>query len=622
VGVGEQATRIILRDGRKSPKEFLAKFKENKPFDGPLAKTIGMKWNKDHELGWEIVEVGGKRSKYYHFVIIDEKTGKKYMPYVEVEDEKGGKKRVYLDFRNMLFDPDFMRGKIIEIFLVYDHRDIDNSVKTRYDGQHAWFMLDEFTTSDLRMADIGRMMKKYYLGNPGEDCRFHFMELRARMLMETGRGLPLPSPVFSFDGLAFSFSLPASEAEGEVPAAVREEGIGAAESVMLLESKSWFDASAGRHVVQGSVSAMIAKMPVLSESLAVAEFPSAAKVRAQKLVVVREPRAQKSSVQMEIPSEMHAAGMVAPCEEILLETDRAEPKAENYSKGRDNGEVARNSGSSKTYATDEGEDGDSRGKSARKKSPFKPVPITALSSFKAAIFDLDGVIVDSEMVHPRTFERALEKYWVKITDRHWKREYTGIGSYAIFDDLVKKYGIRESARELAKRRNEIYLAEIKRNKLPVIEGFPEVHRLLAENGVKEAVASGGHANHVQESLRSAGIGNLPFVAIEHVRAGKPSPEIFLRAARRLRAKPSECIVFEDSLSGTEAAARAGMSCVALATTLPAGELRGKAALVVKNFRSKKLKKLLSALLAGRKKKGNAREKVAPKRRRSAGRRRN
>ena len=256
----------------------------------------------------------------------------------------------------------------------------------------------------------------------------------------------------------------------------------------------------------------------------------------------------------------------------------------------------------------------SEGGDSRKKAPHKPIPFSAISSFKAVIFDLDGVIVDSEMVHPRTFERALAKYGVKIKDSHWKRAYTGIGSYAIFEDLVKKYGIKEDARELVKKRNEIYLEEIKRNRLPVIEGFHEVHRLLVQSGVKEAVASGGHANHVEESLRSSGLKGVPFVAIEHVKRGKPAPEIFLRAAKRLRVKPSECIVFEDSLSGIEAAAAAGMPCVALSTTMQKKELRGRAALIVNNYRSKKLGKLLAALLAKREKGAQANGRGANKRR--------
>ena len=258
-------------------------------------------------------------------------------------------------------------------------------------------------------------------------------------------------------------------------------------------------------------------------------------------------------------------------------------------------------------------------KGARKKAHSKPVPFSALKNFKAVIFDLDGVIVDSEMVHPRTFEMALAKYGIRIDNAHWKRAYTGIGSYAIFDDIVKKYKLKEDARELVKKRNDIYMKEIRKNRLPMIAGFAEIHKLLLENGVKEAVASGGHINHVEESMRSAGLTNVPFVAIEQVKKGKPAPEIFLKAAKRIRVKPSECVVFEDSLSGIEAAARAGMPCVALSTTMKARELSGRAALVIRDYRSKKLKRLLAILLGKR----NNDAKKAPnrgrKKRRKSGR---
>jgi beta-phosphoglucomutase len=230
------------------------------------------------------------------------------------------------------------------------------------------------------------------------------------------------------------------------------------------------------------------------------------------------------------------------------------------------------------------------------KEKHSPVPFSALSSFKSVIFDLDGVIVDSEMVHPRTFESALAKYGVKISDHHWKRVYTGIGSYAIFDDLVKKHGIAEDALALVRKRNAIYLREIRKNKLPTIRGFPGFYKLLVNNNVEVVVASGGHANHVKESLRSAGMAHVPFVAIENVKRGKPSPEIFLLAAKRLGVKPSECIVFEDSLAGMEAASRAGMPCVALCTTMPARELKGRAGLIINDFRAARLKRLIALLL--------------------------
>ena len=491
-------------------------------------------------------------------------TGKKYMPYAE--DKEG--KRIYLDLRHILFTPELARSMAMEVFMVYDHRDMDNSLTSRYDGTHAWFKLDEFTSDDLRMGDLSRMMKKHYIGNMGEDCRFHFLQLRARMLSEAAGKPTAPSPVFSFDGKSFSFSFPESKMQWEA-FLTESEKHGAPEPMMMQENSPPPEAAA----CEGIVHALTAKMPVLAES----HF-QASKMDGQGEV-------QRNSYQSAI-AEISAAA-------TKHGSARMAQKKENHKAAEvQNGGPGRRAPSAKNR-------GNKQQDSSKRKKKSAQVPFSAISSFKAVIFDLDGVIVDSEMVHPRTFERALAKYGIRIDNAHWKRAYTGIGSYAIFDDLVKKHGIKEDARELVKKRNGIYMREIRKNRLPIIEGFAEVHRLLLENGIKEAVASGGHANHVKESMRSAGMENVPFVAIEQVKRGKPAPEIFLKAAKRIRVKPSECIVFEDSLSGIEAASRAGMPCVALSTTMKARELSGRAALVIRNYRSKKLKKLLAVLLEKR-----------------------
>jgi len=562
---------------------------------------------KNHELGKQVDIVEGQRSSYYHFAFVDRRTGKRYLPYTE----KDGK-RVYLDLRHVLATKEFAQNMAVEVFLVFDHREPEGTLTTRYDGLHAAFQLDEFTSADLRMADIGRMMRKYYLGSMGEECRFHYLQWRT-FADSAGKKPAIPSPVFSFDGFAFSFSLPASAARDEAPVAVPERIFGAPEPEMVLESQSWFDAVNGERVVQQSVPAILAQMPVLAESLAIEEH----KTTEMKAIIETAPSTIKLPARLENGYAAKLKKEEPAATGNALEAKHGEQRnndccrGSKFNRNEDFGrgkKIGKNSPESRLD-----ESSDSSGRGSRKKAPTKPVPFSALSSFKAVIFDLDGVIVDSEMVHPRTFERALDKYGVKIDNAHWKRVYTGIGSYAIFEDLVKKYKIKEDARELVKKRNDIYMKEIRKNKLPVTEGFAEVHKLLAQSGVKEIVASGGHINHVEESLRSSGLKNMPFVAIEQVRRGKPAPEIFLRAAKRLRVKPSECIVFEDALSGVEAAAAAGMPCVALSTTMPEKELRGKATLIVRNFKSKKLKRLLAILLARRgkasgRKKGGAKAK--------------
>lgn len=230
---------------------------------------------------------------------------------------------------------------------------------------------------------------------------------------------------------------------------------------------------------------------------------------------------------------------------------------------------------------------------------LKPIPISSLKSFKAAIFDLDGVIVDSEKAHLASFNKCLSPLGVKIDAKTWRRNYTGIGSFAIVKDVFRRNGIKENVSFWVKKRAVIYSDYIQKNGLPQIQGFAAVYKYLAENGVKVAVASGGHGAHIAKSLKLVGVPKVRYVGLESVKRRKPAPDLFLLAAKRLKVKPSRCIVFEDSLAGIEAAANARMPCIALSTTMPAKSLKGKAALIVKNFESSALKKLFSKLVRKR-----------------------
>ena len=234
------------------------------------------------------------------------------------------------------------------------------------------------------------------------------------------------------------------------------------------------------------------------------------------------------------------------------------------------------------------------------KKPSKPVPLSALKHFRAAIFDLDGVMVDSEKAHLAAFRQAFAKFGIGISLSYWKRNYTGIGSRAIVEDLFRKNGIRESVPQMVAARAEIYQKHVEKNGLPAIPGALKAIELIRTGGAKAMVASGGHRSHIDASLKSIGVQGMQSVGHEDVKNHKPAPDAFLMAAEKVGAKPSECIVFEDSLAGIQAAASAGMVCIALSTTLPASQLRGKAAMAVRDFNSPRLGKLLSRLLAKKK----------------------
>lgn len=228
-----------------------------------------------------------------------------------------------------------------------------------------------------------------------------------------------------------------------------------------------------------------------------------------------------------------------------------------------------------------------------------PVPFSSLKNFKAAIFDLDGVSVDSEKAHLKSFNETLAPLGVRISEGYWRRNYTGTGSYSIMEDVFRRNWVNESAKEWVAKRAVVYQKYVEKYGLPEIAGFKLANSYLNAQGVATAVASGGHNSHIAASLQSLGLPKMLFVGMENVARPKPSPELFLLAAKRLKVRPSECVVFEDSFVGIEAARRAGMPCIALSTTLPKKEIKGKAALVISNFKSPALRRLFARLIRRR-----------------------
>jgi beta-phosphoglucomutase len=227
------------------------------------------------------------------------------------------------------------------------------------------------------------------------------------------------------------------------------------------------------------------------------------------------------------------------------------------------------------------------------------VQIPSLNRIKAVIFDLDGVVVDSENAHLATFNSLLSQLGIKISRQAWRKRYAGVGSYAIMEDVFRRNGIALDSREWVGKRAAIYQKYVEKRGLPTIAGFNRFYALLKRHGLKVAIASGGHRSHIAASLRSIGVSGVPFVGLEDVKRRKPAPDAFLLAAKKLRVLPEECIAFEDSLAGVRAVAAAGMPCVALQTTLPRSALAGKAALIVKDYRSPKLRRLFVGLLGKR-----------------------
>ncbi len=192
---------------------------------------------------------------------------------------------------------------------------------------------------------------------------------------------------------------------------------------------------------------------------------------------------------------------------------------------------------------------------------------------KAIIFDLDGTVTNSELLHRQAFNILLKKYNVSITKKQWQTIFVGAGSRFIAQWHIRKYKLPEDLDDFVDQRRRKYQELLKKHPLKPVIGFRRFYAALQKKSYKIAIASSGHRSNVLASLRAIGLSGIPVVGIEQVHFRKPNPEIFLKTAKMLGVAPKECVVFEDSVPGITAAKRAKMKVVALLTTTPKNRLR-------------------------------------------------
>lgn len=189
---------------------------------------------------------------------------------------------------------------------------------------------------------------------------------------------------------------------------------------------------------------------------------------------------------------------------------------------------------------------------------------------KAAIFDMDGTLVDNSAVHVRAFELFCNRYGVNDWRTKLEKAF-GMGSDDIMRMLLPEEVIRERGLQaLGDEKEEIYRT-IYAPEIAPVKGLKELLELLRRAGIRCAVGSSGCRQNVEFVLSSCKIEEYFEVKVsgDMVSRCKPEPEIYLTAAKALGVKPEECIIFEDARAGFEAARRAGAgSIVAIATTLP------------------------------------------------------
>ena len=199
--------------------------------------------------------------------------------------------------------------------------------------------------------------------------------------------------------------------------------------------------------------------------------------------------------------------------------------------------------------------------------------MTQQKQLKAVLFDMDGVLLDSEEYICRAGIMMFKEKGFDVSPNDFL-EFTGMGENRYLGGVAEKNGIPFELEKDKARTYEIY-AEIVAGKLKPFDGVLEFIKTCRSRGLKMAVASSADPPKVRVNLEEIGIPSSTFgtvvtgLDIEHK---KPAPDIFLKAAENLGVAATNCLVIEDAISGVAAGKAAGARVLALTTSFSAEEL--------------------------------------------------
>ena len=201
---------------------------------------------------------------------------------------------------------------------------------------------------------------------------------------------------------------------------------------------------------------------------------------------------------------------------------------------------------------------------------------------RAVIFDFDGVITDSEILHLRAFNQSLAPYGVEISTKDYYKNYLGYSDFDCYKKLIDNGLLKINERQIddiVKKKSKIF-EELTKTEGRTIEGVHEFLQMLEDNNIPMAICSGSLLVEIEVILEESGLRHYftEIVSAEQVKKGKPHPEGFLLCLKKLNKKSrppiaaGECIVIEDSHWGLQAGKAAGMHTVAVTNSYDAGQL--------------------------------------------------
>lgn len=192
---------------------------------------------------------------------------------------------------------------------------------------------------------------------------------------------------------------------------------------------------------------------------------------------------------------------------------------------------------------------------------------------RAVIFDIDGTIVDNMHLHAEAFAVFAERHGLPALTQEDRARLDGRRNSEIFPILFKREVGRDEWQAYEREKEGLY-RELSKGRLLPMKGLHALIELLGQEGIPIALATSAPQLNVEHTLAELGLADaFPIIVRgDEVARGKPAPDVFIEAARRLGVAAADCLVFEDAPMGIEAAHAAGMRVVALTTSFQPAHL--------------------------------------------------
>lgn len=184
---------------------------------------------------------------------------------------------------------------------------------------------------------------------------------------------------------------------------------------------------------------------------------------------------------------------------------------------------------------------------------------------KAIFFDHDGTLVDSEPIHYQLWRDVVAAHGVALAEALYRDCYAGIPTADNAVDLVARFAIDATPESLADAKNQATRRFLAQHAFPLMPGVSDLVPWCHGAGLRLAIVTGAGHDGVQSTLRQHSLGDFfeTVVSGDDVAHSKPAPDCYLLAVRRLGLLPSECVAIEDTEHGVNAAAAAGVACLAV-----------------------------------------------------------